>query len=210
MNVETINTFDIEALRLGPQEFCEIFNDCLRSKVENDSLIPTVIRIDGNFTVLKCKYIGMRVFSLGINKDDTKNIELFNRVKEQIGKLCEGPVVIGQANRNNDFKPWRVDWDKNLNANIYSGLYDRVNIPIWKLVKGNKKKRISIESIANKKFYGSCVIGINEVLVDDSVEKLNLEVGEILVKEMAFTKSLFKEYAILREEEHCGDEFNSN
>ena len=28
MDVETINTFDIEALRLGCQEFCGIFNDC--------------------------------------------------------------------------------------------------------------------------------------------------------------------------------------
>ena len=79
-------------------------------------------------------------------------------------------------------------------------MHDRVDIPIWKLVKGNKKKRISIESIVNKKFYGSCVIGINEVLVDDSVVRLNLEVGEILVKEMGFTKSLFKEYEILRDE----------
>ena len=67
------------------------------------------------------------------------------------------------------------------------------------MVKG-KKARISIESIANKKFYGSCVIEINEVLVDDSVARLNLEVGEILVKEMGFTKSLFKEYEILRDE----------
>ena len=68
------------------------------------------------------------------------------------------------------------------------------------MVEGNKKKRISIESIVNKEFYGSCVIGINELLVDDSVGRLNLEVGEILVKEMGFTKSLFKEYEILRDE----------
>ena len=67
-------------------------------------------------------------------------------------------------------------------------------------MEGHKKKRISIESIVNKKFYGSCVIGINEVLVDDSVGRLNLEVGEILIKEMSFTKSLFKEYGILRDE----------
>ena len=57
-----------------------------------------------------------------------------------------------------------------------------------------------IESIVNKEFYGSCVIGINEVLVDDSVGRLNQEVGEILVKEMGFTKSLLKEYEILRDE----------
>ena len=44
------------------------------------------------------------------------------------------------------------------------------------------------------------MIGINEVLVDDSVGRLNLEVGEILVKEMGFTKSLFKDYEILRYE----------
>ena len=67
------------------------------------------------------------------------------------------------------------------------------------LVKG-KKKRISIESIVNKEIYGNCVIGINEVLVDDSVARLNLEVGEILVKEMNPIKSLFKEYEILRDE----------
>ena len=206
MDVETIDTFDIEALRLVHQEFCGIFNDCRRFTVENGSLIPTVIRIDGNFTVFKRKYMGMGVFSLGINKDNTKNIEFFGRVKEQIGKLCGLPVVIGEANCNDDFKPWRVDWDKNVNASIYSGLYDGVNIPIWKLVKGNKKKRISIESIVNKEFYGSCVIGINEVLVDDSVGKLNLEVGEILVKEMGFTKSIFKEY----EEECCSEEFDSD
>ena len=30
------------------------------------------------------------------------------------------------------------------------------------------------ESIVNKEFYESCVIGINEVLVDDSVTRLNL------------------------------------
>ena len=142
--------------------------------------------------------MGIGVFSLGIDEDDTKNIEFFGRVKEQIGKLCEGPVVMGEANCN-DFKPWRVDWDKNVNASIYSGLHDRVNIPLWKLV-GNKKNRINIESIVNKEFYGSCVIGINEVLVDDSVGRLNLEVGEIVVKEMGFTKSLFKEYEILRDE----------
>ena len=194
-----INTFDIETLRLGPQEFCGIFNDCRRFKVEDDGLFPTVIRVDGNFTVFKRKYMGMRVFSLEINEDDTKNIEFFGRVKEQICKLCEMHIVIGKANCNEDFKPRRVDWDKNVNANVYSGLYDRVNIPIWKLVEG-KKKRINIESIVNKEFYGSCVIGINKVLVDDSVGRLNLEVGEILVKEMGFTKSLFKEYEILRDE----------
>ena len=44
------------------------------------------------------------------------------------------------------------------------------------------------------------MIGINEVLVDDLVGRLNLETGEILVKEMGFTKSLFKEYEILRDE----------
>ena len=112
MDIETINTFDIKALRLGPQEFCGIFNDCQRFKVENDSLISTVIRINGNFTVFKRKYMSMRVFSLGIDEDDTKNIEFFGRAKEQIGKLCEGPVVVGEPNSNNDFKPWRVDWDK--------------------------------------------------------------------------------------------------
>ena len=166
--------------------------------------------------MFKHKYMGMGVFSLRIDEDDTKNMEFFGRVKEQIGKLCEGQVVTGEVNCIDDFKPWRVDWDKNVNASIYSGLFDRVDIPIWKLVKGYKK-RISIESIANKKFYGSCVtginevlvnkkfygscvIGINEVLVDDSVVRLNLEVGEILVKEMGFTKSLFKAYEILRDE----------
>ena len=162
MDVETINNFDTEVLRLGAQEFCGIFNSRQRFKVENDSLIPTVIRINGNFTVFKHKYMGMGVFSLGINEDDTKNIEFFGRVKEQIGKSCEMPIVMGEANYNDDFKPWRVDWDKNVNARIHSGLYDRVNIPMWKLVKGNKK-RISIESIVNKELYGSCVIGINKV-----------------------------------------------
>ena len=46
------------------------------------------------------------------------------------------------------------------------------------------------------------MIGINEVLADDSVVRPNLEVGEILVKEMGFTKSLFnfKEYETLRDE----------
>ena len=53
--------------------------------------------------------MGIGVFSLGINKDDTKNMELFGRVKEQIGKLCKMPIVIGEANYNDDFKPWRVD-----------------------------------------------------------------------------------------------------
>ena len=115
--------------------------------------------------------MGMGIFSLGIDEDNTKNIEFFDRVKKQIGKLCEMPIVIGEANYNDDFKPWRVDWDKNVNVSIHSGLYDRVNIPIWKLV-GNKKKRINIESIVNKEFYGICVIGINEVLVDDSVGRL--------------------------------------
>ena len=124
MDVETITTFDIEALRLWRQEFCGTFNDCQRFKVENDSLIPTVIRIDGNFTVFKRKYMGMGVFSLGINEDDTKNIKFFDRVKHQIGKLCELPIVIGEANHNDNFKPWRVDWDKNVNASIYSGLYE--------------------------------------------------------------------------------------
>ena len=62
----------------------------------------------------------------------------------------------------------------------------------------------------NKEFYGNCVIGINKVLVDDSVGRLNLEVGEILVKEMGFTKSLFKEYEIIRDEEHCSEEIDSN
>ena len=42
--------------------------------------------------------------------------------------------------------------------------------------------------------------------MDDSGGKSNLEVGEILVKEMGFTKSLFKEY----EEEHCSDEVDSD
>ena len=152
--------------------------------------------------------MGMGVFSLGINEGDTKNIEFFNRVKEQTGKLCEefkGPVVMGEANCINDFKPWRVDWYKNVNASIHSGLYDRVNIPIWKLVEGHKKKRISIKSMVNKEFYGSCIIGINEVSVDDSVKRLNAEVGEILVKEMGLIKSCFKEYEILRDYE-----FDSN
>ena len=98
MDVETINTFDIEALRLGRQEFCGIFNNRRRFKVENNSLIPTVIRINGNFTVFKHKYMGMGVFSLGIDEDDTKNVEFFGRVKEQIGKLCEMPIVTGEAN----------------------------------------------------------------------------------------------------------------
>ena len=114
--------------------------------------------------------------------------------------MRRAPLVIGEANCIDDFKPWRVDWDKNVNASIYSGLYGRVNIPIWKLVEGNKNKRISIESIVNKEFYESCVIRINEVLVDDSVGRLNLKVGGILVKEMGFTKSLLKEYELLRDE----------
>ena len=47
----------------------------------------------------------MGVFSLGIDEDDTKNIEFFDRVKEQIGKLCKLPAVIGEANRIGDFNP---------------------------------------------------------------------------------------------------------
>ena len=115
-----VNTSDIEALRLGRQEFCGIFNDCIRFKVEDDGLLPTGISIDGNFTVFKRKYMGIGVFSLGIDEDNTKNMEFFGRVKKQIGKLCGLPVVIGEASRNDDFKHWRVDWDKNVNAsNIF-------------------------------------------------------------------------------------------
>ena len=76
---------------------------------------------------------------------------IVNRAADLVG--WEEPVVIGEPNSNDNFKPWRVDWDKNVNASIRSGLYDRVDIPIWKLVEGHKKKRISIESIENKKFY---------------------------------------------------------
>ena len=61
MDVETIDTFDIEALRLGRQEFCGIFNDCRRFKVEDDGLFPTGIRIDGNFTVCVCLSINIWV-----------------------------------------------------------------------------------------------------------------------------------------------------
>ena len=59
MDVKTIDTFDIEAPRLGHQEFCGIFNDCRMFKVENDELLPTGIRIHGNFTVFNRKYMGM-------------------------------------------------------------------------------------------------------------------------------------------------------
>ena len=97
----------------------------------------------GSIETLLCLSVNIWVwgiFSLEIDEDDTKNIDFFGRVKEEIGKLCEMPIVIGEANCKDDFKPWRVDWDKNVNASIYSGLYDGVNILIWKLVEGKKKR----------------------------------------------------------------------
>ena len=185
MDAETIDTFDIESLRLGHQEFCGMFNDCPRFKIENNKIF-SCIGIDENLMIW-CLSINIWVYSLGIDEGDTRNIKFFDKIKEKIGKLCkkfEGPVVIGAANFLDTCKPWRAHWEKNVNAKIHSGSFNRFHIPIWKLVKakgGYKKKRISIKSIANKEFYGSCVIRINDILVDDSVKTLNLEVGRILV-----------------------------
>ena len=117
-------------------------------------------------------------------------------------KEFEGPVVIGEENYLNDFKPWKADWEKNINAKIHSGQYDRVNIPIWKIIKDNgeyKKKKISIEDMVHKRFNGSCVIRINDDLLGDLIQTITLEVGEILVKETGFTESHFKEYEIFRD-----------
>ena len=47
-----------------------------------------------------------------------------------------------------------------------------------------KKKEIRVEGIANKRFRGSCTITVVDVLITELYTKVNLEVGEILVKEM--------------------------
>ena len=52
------------------------------------------------------------------------------------------------------------------------------------------------------------MIRINNVLVSDSLKTISLEVGEILVKEMGFTESHFKEHEIFRDEEkECDCDF---
>ena len=153
----------------------------------------------GSMETLWCLSVNIWVWAFSA-LESIRYIKFVDKIKEKIGKLCkkfEGPVVIGEVNFLDTFKPWRAHWEKNVNARIHSRSSDRVDNPIWKLVKakgGYNKKRISIESIVNNEFYRSCVIRINDILVDDSVKTLNLEVGEILVKEMGFTKSLFKEY----------------
>ena len=119
-------------------------------------------------------------------------------------KKYEGPIVIGEPNFFDEGKPWSIEWERNVNAKIHSTLLEGVRIPIWKLVKvngKNKNKRIDIENIVEKRFYGSCVISINNILVTDSLKTINLEVGEILVKEMDFTESRLKEYEIFRDED---------
>ena len=196
------------------------FNNYQRIPVVYEGLLFPYIRIDGNFVVNRHKYRGSDVYQLGINygKGDTRNIKFFNELKEKVDNLCkkfEGPVVIGEPNFFDEGKPWSIEWERNINAKIHSTLLKGVRIPAWKLVKANgknKKKSIDIENIAKKRFHGSCMISINDVLVTDSLKTINLEVGEILVKEMGFTESHFKEYEIFRDEDkECScEDFDSN
>ena len=75
------------------------------------------------------------------------------------------------------------------------------NIPIWKLTYDSdkpNKKEIKTNDIANEWFYGSCVISIRDSLLTDYFNVINLEAGEILVKEINPRKSFFKEYETLR------------
>ena len=54
--------------------------------------------------------------------------------------------------------------------------------------------------MVNKWFYGSCIISIRDLLLTNYFNVINLEAGEILVKEINPRKSYFKEYETLRRE----------
>ena len=60
MEVETIDTFDNESLRIGDQTFCGMFNDCQRFKVECIEIFYH-IRINGKLMAFKNKLRGKEV-----------------------------------------------------------------------------------------------------------------------------------------------------
>ena len=117
-------------------------------------------------------------------------------------ELCgRDNVIIGDPNSFDPYKPDRADWETNVSTKIDSSIMFEPDIPIWKLTYDSdkpKKKGIKINDIANEWFYGSCVISIRDLLLTDYLNVINLEAGEILVKEINPRKSYFKEYGTLR------------
>ena len=47
-----------------------------------------------------------------------------------------------------------------------------------------KRKKLKINDIVNEWFYGSCIISIRDLLLTNYFNVINLEAGEILVKEI--------------------------
>ena len=186
--LEIVETFDISPFR----------DDKIAQFLYGGAYVFPCIRVDGNFKVLKNEYKGVSFYQLEI---DTES-EFFKALKVRVKELCgHGNVIVGNPNSFDPYKPDQADWDTNVSTKIYSSIVDRVNIPIWELTKSldkPKKREIDINKIANEWFYGSCVISIRDLLLTDYFNVINLEAGEILVKEMNPRKSYFKEYKTLR------------
>ena len=69
---------------------------------------------------------------------------------------------------------------------------DGFKTSIWQSFNENEpieKKEIGLNWIADKRFHGTCTITIVNVLTTKLYMKVNIEVGEIIVKKMVNTRS---------------------
>ena len=171
-----------------------------------------LIKIEGNFRVLKHANNGRVNYSLAIGIND-ENEELFSELEQRMATLtCENKSKTAKLK---SLKPSDLELSKTISNGKYKNVYARIytsgsgrvtcKSSERKKVKGAfKRRKLKIGDLVDESFKGYCVIKVYQVHVGSS-KTITLSVGEIMATELNPKRSYSDEYDEMNSDESSSE-----
>ena len=183
---KTIDSFNFNSLELENSWDVSPFSDNERARIIHIGFFFPTIKVDGDFKLIQGrqgKY----------NLEMYSNLEFFNKLKKYAKNVLGlKNVTIGEPRIVISGESDPADWDEGVNAKVgFDEDRDGFKTSIWQSFNEDEsieKKEIGLNWIVDRRFRGTCTIAIVDVLITELYAKVNLKVGEILVKEMVDTR----------------------
>ena len=179
---ETIDSFNFDSLELENSWDVSPFSDNERVRIIHMGFFFPTIKVNGDFKLIQGR---QGKYNLAMYS----NLEFFNKLEEHAEHVLGlKNVTIGEPRIFISGESDSADWDEGVNAKV--GLdkdWDGFRTSILQSFNEDElieKKEIGLNWIADRRFHGTCTITIIDVLMTELYTKVNLEVGEIIVKKM--------------------------
>ena len=169
---ETIDSFNFKSLELENSWDVSPFSDNERARIIHIGFFFPTIKVNGNFGVIQNRQ-GKYNLAMYLN------LEFFDKLKLYFkNNLGLKNVTVGEPRTFISGKSYPADWNMSINAKIGSdGTCDESDSAWESVDEKEPKKRIRLEGTVNKRFRGSCIIAVVDVLITKLYTRVNLEVG---------------------------------